>query len=87
MNRVEGIPPEITHEHVRNGAFSIARTFGKPQKSKWLIASQIGEYVFTALAGVGGGHLDKKEGVLALFIGGSLAVILLVVRLTQSKAE
>jgi hypothetical protein len=87
LTKVENMRVEVTHEHVRTAATSLAQTFGKPSKSKWLIAGQIVEYLATAVAGVGGGHLDKQAGIIAFAVGLTVAVVLVVVRLTQSKAE
>lgn len=84
-DKAPGMDREITHDHVRASAHSMAKTFGKPSKSRWLIATQVGEYIATAVAGVGGGHLDKSLGILAFGIGVSIAVILVVVRLTQNR--
>jgi hypothetical protein len=78
---------EVTHEHVRASAHSIARSYGTPPRRKWLVVSQVGEYVSTAIAGVGGGHLEKQGGILAFALGVSVAVILVVVRLTHAKVE
>lgn len=86
-DKAPGMQAEIGHEHVRGAAFSIARSFGTPSRSGWSIVGQIGEYVATAVAGVGGGHLDKKEGIIAFGIGVSVAVILVVVRLASRKGE
>lgn len=74
---------EVTHEHVRSSAESIR--YARPKKSKWMMASQIGEYLFTALAGVGGGKLDEAWGVGLFVVGVALATILIVFRLTNSN--
>ncbi|MBK8595322.1 MAG: hypothetical protein IPN83_06980 [Holophagales bacterium] len=78
---------EITHEHVRASSHSIARSFGSPPRSGWLVAAQVGEYIATATAGVGGGHLDKQGGIIAFGLGVSVAVVLVVTRLMNGKAE
>lgn len=82
----KGMAPEVTHEHVRSAAHSLA-SYSLPVKSKLMIASQALEYVATAVAGVGGGHLDKKEGILAFALGSAIAVLLVVARLTQGRGE
>lgn len=86
-DKAPNMPAEIGHEHVRAAAFSIARSFGTPSRSGWSIAGQVGEYLATAVAGIGGGHLDKKEGIVAFGLGVSVAVILVVVRLALGKGE
>lgn len=87
VDKAPNLAREITHEHVRQAAFSIAKSYGKPAKSKWTTLGQIGEYIFTAVAGVGGGHLDNQLGIAAFGIGLTGAVILVVLRLTKNKSE
>jgi hypothetical protein len=86
-DKAAGMAAEVTHEHIRASALSISRSFGRPTQSKWLIAAQVGEYVATAAGGVGAGHLDKPWGIINFALGVSIAVILVVVRLTQGKGE
>ena len=85
IDRASGLAPEITHDHVRSAASVISSTFGRAVPPKWLIPANIGEYLSTAAAGVGGGHLDKPWGIATFVIGISIAVILVVVRLTIGK--
>ena len=87
VDRAANLPREITHEHIRASAFSIAKSFGKPAKPKWFIPVQIGEYISAAIAGVGGGHLDKPLGIAAFGLGLTAGVILVVTRLTKTKSE
>lgn len=86
-DKAPGMDPEVGHDNVRASAHSIARSFGAPSKSPWLIVGQIAEYLATAVAGVGGGHLDKQPGVIAFGVGVSVAVILVVVRLTYGRGD
>ncbi|MBI1929613.1 hypothetical protein HYR99_35870 [Candidatus Poribacteria bacterium] len=86
-DKAQGMEREITHDHVRASAHSIARSFGAPLCSKWLVVAQVGEYLSTAAAGVGGGHLDKPWGIICFALGVSMAVILVVVRLTRGKGD
>lgn len=76
---------EVTHDHVRAAAHNITATFGRDQPSRLSVPIQIGEYVFTALAGVGGGSLKEPWGTPVFVIGVALAVILFVVRNTALK--
>ena len=87
VDKAPNLPREITHEHVRAAAVSMAKSFGKTAKSKWTTLGQIGEYIFTAIAGVGGGHLDNQYGIAAFGLGLSGAVILVVIRITKNKSE
>lgn len=86
-DKAVGMQLEVAHDHVRSAAHSMAKSFGNKLYSPWLIASQVGEYLFTATAGVGGGHLDKPAGIVCFGVGISIAVILVVVRLTRTKAD
>lgn len=84
--RGANLPLEITHEHVRVSAHSIANRFGAPTPPWWAIPGQIGELITVAISGYGAGNLGKPEGVTA-FVGGlSVATVLLVLRLTKGKA-
>jgi hypothetical protein len=76
---------EVTHDHVRAAAHNITATFGREQPSKLGVPIQIGEYVFTALAGVAGGSLKEPWGTPMFVICVALAVVLFVVRNTAIK--
>ena len=84
-DQAPGMPVEIGHDHVQAAAVSIQHSYGAPTRSGWSVAGQVGEYVATAVAGVGAGNLDKNWGVLAFGIAVSLAVILVVARLMTQK--
>jgi len=74
---------EVTHEHVRESAHSIARSYGKERPTGWAVFGQIGEYVFTAVAGIGGGNLSTSWGTPVFGLSLALAVILIAVRLSK----
>lgn len=76
---------EVTHDHVRSGAMAMAASLGKGIPSPWAIPVQIGEYLFTAAAGVGGGSLNEPWGTPLFVVSVALAVILFVVRCTRLK--
>jgi hypothetical protein len=76
---------EVTHDHVRAAAHNITATFGREQPSKFGVPIQIGEYIFTALAGIAGGNLKEPWGTPMFVICVALAVILFVVRNTALK--
>lgn len=78
---------EVTHDHVRSAAYQLSSTFAREQPSKYIIPVQIGEYMFTALAGVSGGHLKESWGVPVFAVSVALAVILFVVRNTSLKSK
>lgn len=76
---------EVTHDHVRSGAMAMAASLGKGVPSPWVVPVQIGEYLFTASAGVGGGSLKEPWGTPLFVVSVALAVILFVVRSTRLK--
>jgi hypothetical protein len=76
---------EVTHDHVRSAAHSISSTFGREQPSPYSVPIQVGEYFFTALAGIGGGSLKESWGVPLFVVSVALAVILFVVRNTALR--
>lgn len=82
IDKADGLDAEITHDHVRASAHSISASFGKPPVKNWLVPVNVFEYLATAAAGVGGGHLDKPWGTATFGIGISVAVVLVVIRLT-----
>lgn len=84
-DKAKNLPLEVTHEHVRAAAYTIAKSYGKDHQSPWMIASNVGEYLFTAVAGIGGGNLDKPWGTPVFGVALAIAVILIVVRLVNSK--
>lgn len=84
-DQAKDLPLEITHEHVRQGAHSLASSYGKERSSKWTIAANIGEYVFIAVAGIGGGNISEGWGQITFGVSLSVAVILIVFRLSRSK--
>ena len=77
---------EVTHDHVKSGAHSIASSFGKPTQPKWMWAIKVGQYVCAVLVGVATNHLDKTIGSIG-FVG-SFAVggIFLFVEINNSKS-
>ena len=85
VDKADDTPLEITQENVRAAAHNIVSIFGKDKPSMWNLPIQIGEHVFTALAGVGGGKLDARWGIALFVISIAIAVILFVVRNTVLK--
>lgn len=83
----DGLQREITHDHIKTASFNISKTFSKKNKSNWLIAAQVGEYIFTGVAGVGGGNLKEQWGIITFGLGLGFAVILIVVRLTNNSKD
>lgn len=68
---------EVTHEHVKAAAHSIANSFGKPSQPKWLWAAKTGQYLCAALVGVATNHLDNLIGTIGFVVAFSIGGILL----------
>lgn len=84
-DKADDMDIEVTHDHIRSAAHSIASTFSKQKPSPWGIPVQIGEYFFTALAGVGGGAFKETWGIPLFTVCIAIAVILFVVRNTTLR--
>ena len=80
--KAPNLPIEITQRHVQSSATELAAPITASPKPRWFIPAHIMEYVFLAIAGVGGGHLDKPQGIWAFGIGLTVGVLLIVARLT-----
>lgn len=77
---------EVTHEHVKAAAHSIANSFGKPLTPKWMWVIKVGQYLCAVLVGVAINHLDKTIGAVffvSAFAGG---VILLYIETLKTKS-
>ncbi|MCB2262607.1 MAG: hypothetical protein LGR52_06655 [Candidatus Thiosymbion ectosymbiont of Robbea hypermnestra] len=81
-SKAPNFPREITQHHVQSSATELAAPVTARPKPKWFIPAHILEYVCLAIAGIGGGHLDKQQGILAFGIGLTVGVLLIVARLT-----
>lgn len=79
----DGMPREVTHDHVRSAAHVIAASYGKEGNSRVGIFCQIGEYVSALGAGIGGGKLDESWGIFVFGISLTIGTILFVVRKTN----
>lgn len=76
---------EVTGVHVRHAARDIAV---KPQAkplSFWAVSGHVAEYLLTAAAGVGAGHLDKQQGIVTFGACLAVATVLLVTRLARGR--
>lgn len=85
MDKAPNSPCEITHDHVRASAYTMAKSFGLPVTPHWQIYAQVGEYLCAAIAGAGAGHLDKPLGILIFGISLTLGVVLFVLRSVRSQ--
>lgn len=80
----KGTQIEVTQKHVRQAAQDIAHS-AATRSPGWATWTQIGEYLGTAAAGVGGGHLDEAWGIATFGIGLTLGVVLFVIRQLRTK--
>jgi|APLak6261672720_1056091.scaffolds.fasta_scaffold29101_2 hypothetical protein len=76
---------EVTHEHVKASAHSIANSFGRPAQAKGLWAIKAGQYLCAALIGVATNHLDKIYGAIGFVVAFSIGGILLYVETSKNK--
>jgi len=83
-DKAPNAPREVTHEHVRDAAQAIASTH-KDSPTRLQIWCQLGEYVFTAAAGLGAGQLQHAWGIALFGISVAVGVVLFVIRNTQRR--
>lgn len=79
-------PREVTHEHVRDAATSLALR-GMERQDSINVWFQIGEYLCAVAAGVGGGKLETAWGVALFGISLTIGVIFFVVRTFRSRGK
>ena len=85
IDRASNASREVTHEHVKAAAHSIANSYGRPIKSKLIIPVQVGEFVCAGAVGLCGGHIDKTEGLIGFAAAFALGSILFIVEKSLSK--
>lgn len=77
---------EVTHEHVKAAAHSIAKSFGKPTSPWWIWMLKVGQYLCAGTLGVATNHLEDIAwivGFLASFVVGG---ILLLIEIVKTKS-
>jgi hypothetical protein len=84
-DKASDLTREVTHDHVKAAAHTIAASFGGNEQSTVQIFCQVGEYVAAAFAGLGAGKLDQAWGIAVFGISLSVGVILFVVRNTRRR--
>lgn len=77
---------EVTHDHVKSAAHSIASSFGKPTQPKWLWMMKVGQYVCAALVGVATNHLDKIYGAIGFVCAFAIGGIFLIIEINKTKS-
>ncbi|HVW13511.1 MAG TPA: hypothetical protein VHB54_06820 [Mucilaginibacter sp.] len=85
IDKAQNANREVTHEHVKAAAHSIADSFGKPLKPKWMVPVQLGQYLCAAIVGLSGGYLNKTEGVIGFAVSFAIGAILVVLEKLNSK--
>ena len=68
---------EVTHEHVKAAAHSIANSYGKTTRPKWIWAIKVGQYLCAALVGVASTYLNTLFGAIGFVVMFSAGGILL----------
>lgn len=85
IDKAANVNREVTHEHVKAAAHSIANSYGKSIKPKWLILAQIGQYACAVIVGLTGRQLDKTEGVIGFVLAFGIGAILFIIDKLNSK--
>lgn len=78
---------EVTHEHVRAAALSIASTYGRDRKSPLWVVCQVIEYLFTAASAYALGNSTEPWSTPVFIISAVLAGILIAFRVSNSKSN
>jgi hypothetical protein len=91
-DKAPGLPIEVNHKHVHLAAATMSGSPRQSQPGPWSIAGQVGEYVGTAIAAFGAGHIKTGTDINAWAIwafgfGSILAIVLLLLRLSRSNRE
>lgn len=84
-DKANDMPLEVSDNHVRAAAHSLASSYGTAVLPKWWIPCHVAEYVFTACAGIGAGKLDHWWGIVLFGVGLAVAILLIVIRLTSKR--
>lgn len=86
FDKAPDLAREVTHDHVKKAAYSIADSYGKPLKPKWLVIVQFFTYLSTGLVGLSSGYLNEGIGqfgfAASLLLG---AVCFIVEKLYTNK--
>lgn len=85
IDKASNMNREVTHDHVKAAAHSIANSYGKPIKPKWLIPVQIGQYVFAVVIGIAGSHLDNNLGLIGFVAAFVIGTVLFIIEKSNTK--
>lgn len=76
---------EITKDHVVQASNYIFYNYNTKEKSKWAIAGQVAEYIFTATAGIGAGYISKSWGIITFGLSLTFTIVLIITRLLKNN--
>ena len=76
---------EVTHDHVKSAAHSIANSFGKPTQSKWIIPMKFGQYICAAFVGLATNHMNNIYGAIGFVTAFCIGGILLYLENSKTK--
>lgn len=79
IDKSPSLTREVTHEHVKGAAYSIAKSYGRPKKPKWIPYAQVGQYLCAGLVGYYSSQLDNEKGILGFIISFSIGGLLLFI--------
>lgn len=83
--KADGMTREVTHDHVRAAAYTIAKSIGSKKASPWMVTAQVAEYVLTAVGAYALGNTAEPWGIPLFVIAAVVAGILVAVRLSRSN--
>lgn len=83
--KAPGLAREVTHDHVRAAAHSIADSIGKPKASRWLAISNVAEYALTATSAFALGNTKEIWGTPVFVISAVIAGILIALRIAKGR--
>lgn len=77
---------EVTHDHVKSAAHSIATSYGKPTQPKWLWIIKLLQYIFAIFVGVATNHLENLYGAIGFVSFFALGLICLSIEINTTKS-
>jgi len=87
VHKAEDCPREVTHEHVKEAAVMIAKSYAKPPVSKWFTLMHVLEYICTLIFGFGLAKLDQSWALPVILFAAVIGVILFTVRLIKTNPD
>ncbi len=84
-SQVEGMPIEVTHEHVRAAAGKLQNDFGKKTMSGIALFGNVVEYICSVGVGLGAGYISQGWGIITFVGSFAIGILLVSLRLTKSR--